>query len=128
MAEKLPPNTVHGGAAGVRAIQQNREFTGLAKAAYSDVETRLDTSGIEGELLRDAKRLQTVSDLYYSAFVKAIESGDHEKAGAVLKVWTWIHNSTVRAWELVRKIKPTDNMTEANKIIEMYRNEPGEGD
>lgn len=113
----------HGGAAALDAIQNNREFTGLAKAAQDQVQSRLDLTGIEGELLRDAIRLQVVSDLYYSAFIKAIESGDLDKAGAVLKIFGWNHNSAIRAWDLVRRLKQPDGMTEANAVIEQYRQE-----
>ena len=111
----------HGGAGALDAIQNKQEFIGLAKRTQDEVQARLDLTGIEGEIIRDAERLQVVSDLYYNAFIKAIEGGDHEKAGAVLKVWGWIHNSSIRAWELARKLKRSDDPTEINKIIEQYR-------
>jgi len=111
----------HGGAGALNSIENKQEFIGLAKRTQDEVQARLDLTGIEGEIVRDAERLQVVSDLYYNAFIKAIESGDHEKAGAVLSKWGWIHNSTIRAWELARKLKRSDDPTEINKIIEQYR-------
>ena len=114
-------NQKHGGAASLDAIQNNRDFTGLAKAAQDEVQTRLNLTGIEGELIRDAGRLQVVSDLYYNAFVKAMEDGNHDKATSMLKVWGWVHNSAIRGWDLARKLKRTDNQAELNKIIDQYR-------
>ena len=74
------------------------------------------------KLLRDAKRLQVVSDLYYGAFTKAMQDGDIPKATGYLKVWGWIHNSSIRAWEATRKAKKADNSGEAYKtLIDLYR-------
>lgn len=113
----------HGGAAAVDAIQNKRDFTGLAKDAEDQVQARLDLTGIEGELLRNAIRLQVVSDLYYNAYIKSMATGNQEKADSFLKVWGTNHNAAIRAWDLVRRLKQPDGMAEANKIIEQYRQE-----
>lgn len=125
--QKLPVGTVHGGQGALKAIRQGKPFSGLAKIAEGDVEARLQLEGIEGELVRDAKRIQTVSDLYYNAFVKAMQDGDIDKATTYLKVWGWVTNSAVRSWELVRKIKPKDHEADVIKIIDQYRQDADPG-
>jgi len=122
VSDNLPSATKHGGAGAYKKIQKGEPFVGLAKIAENEVEDRLLEGGIEAELLRDAKRLQVVSDLYYGAFTKAMQDGDITKATGYLKVWGWIHNSSIRAWEATRKAKKTDNSGEAYKtLIDLYR-------
>ncbi len=126
--QKLPVGTVHGEQGALKAIRHNKPFSGLAKIAEGEIEKRLQMEGIEGELVRDAKRLQTVSDLYFDAFAKAMQDGDHEKATGYLKVWGWVTNSAVRSWELVRKFKPKGHEAEIINIIDQYRQDPLEQD
>lgn len=122
MTEKMPSNTKHGGAGALKKIQQGEPFVGLARIAENEVEDRLLEGGIEAELLRDAKRLQVVSDLYYGAFTKAMQEREFDQATSYLKVWGWIHNSSIRAWEAARKAKKTDNSGDAYKqLIDLYR-------
>jgi hypothetical protein len=121
MTNKLPPGTIHGGAGALKAVREGKSFSGLAHIAQGEVEARLNMEGIEGELARDAKRLQVVSDLYFDAFAKAMQDGDHEKATSMLKVWGWVHNSAIRAWELVRKIKPKNDISGFEQVIKEYR-------
>lgn len=122
MTEKMPSNTKHGGAGALKKIQQGEPFVGLARIAENEVEDRLLAGGIEAELLRDAKRLQVVSDLYYEAFLKAMQEREFDQATSYLKVWGWIHNSSIRAWEAARKAKKTDNSGDAYKqLIDLYR-------
>ena len=119
---KLPSATKHGGAGAYKRIQKGEPFVGLARIAQGEVEGRLVDAGVEGELMRDAIRLQVVSDLYYDAFTKAMQDQDFPQATAYLKVWGWIHNSSIRAWEAARKAKKTDNSGEAYKtLIDLYR-------
>jgi len=122
VTEKMPSNTKHGGAGALKKIQQGEPFVGLARIAENEVEDRLLAGGIEAELLRDAKRLQVVSDLYYEAFLKAMQEREFDQATSYLKVWGWIHNSSIRAWEAARKAKKTDNSGDAYKqLIDLYR-------
>lgn len=122
MTDKIPGNTTHGGAGAYKKIQKGEEFVGLARIAQREVEERLEVDGVEGELLRDAKRLQVVSDLYYPALMYALKAKDYDKATAILKTWVWEHNSTIRAWEAIRKHKKPDNSeAEYQKIIDLYR-------
>lgn len=114
--------TKHGGAGALRRIQAHEPFVGLARIAQGEVEIRLQEAGVEGELYRDAIRLQVVSDLYYEAFAKAMQDQDFPQATSYLKVWGWVHNSAIRAWEATRKHKKADNSGEAYKtLIDLYR-------
>jgi len=114
--------TKHGGAGALRRIQAHEPFAGLARIAQGEVEIRLQDAGVEGELFRDAVRLQVVSDLYYEAFAKAMQDQDFPQATGYLKVWGWVHNSAIRAWEATRKAKKADNSGEAYKtLIDLYR-------
>lgn len=90
------------------AIQNNREFTGLAKEAMDDVENRVNLHGVEGELVRNASRLQAVSDLYFAAWSKVVQDGDIDKITSFLKVWNWTTNSAQRAWQAVAKVMKPD--------------------
>jgi hypothetical protein len=117
----------HGGAGALRRIQKREPFLGLARVAQGEVEGRLLEAGIEGELMRDAVRLQVVSDLYYEAFTKAMQDQDFSQATTYLKVWGWVHNSAIRAWEATRKHKKPDNgEAEYQKLIDLYRVPGGE--
>ena len=119
---KLPSATKHGGAGAYKRIQKGEPFVGLARIAQGEVEGRLVDAGVEGELMRDAIRLQVVSDLYYDAFTKAMQDQDFPQATAYLKVWGWIHNSAIRSWEATRRVKKADNSGEAYKtLIDLYR-------
>ena len=119
---KLPSATKHGGAGAYKRIQKGEPFVGLARIAQGEVEGRLVDAGVEGELMRDAIRLQVVSDLYYDAFTKAMQDQDFPQATSYLKVWGWVHNSAIRAWEATRKHKKADNSGEAYKaLIDLYR-------
>jgi len=117
----LPGTTVHGGAGALRRINENKDFVGLAKVAQDEVERRLANDGVAGELARDALRLQVVSDLYFDAFTKAMQDGDHDRATSMLKVWGWVHNSTIRAWEASLKHRKDPRADNAGKVIEHYR-------
>lgn len=120
--DKIPNATKHGGAGAYKKIQKGEPFVGLARIAEAGVEERLVDAGVEGEIMRGAKRLQVVSDLYYEAFISALQAKETDKATAYLKVWAWVHNSAIRAWEATRKHKKPDNSeAEYQKIIDLYR-------
>ena len=127
VSDQLPNATKHGGAGAYKKIQKNEPFAGLARIAQREVEDRLLDAGVEGELMRDAVRLQVVSDLYYEAFTKSMQDQDFPQATAYLKVWAWVHNSAIRAWEATRKHKKPDNgEAEYQKLIDLYRVPGGE--
>lgn len=120
--EKLHPGTVHGARGALKRIAEGKPLVGLAKAAQDDVLDRLDAEGIEGELQRDAVRLQVVSDLYFAALTKVLQDGDHEKATEYLSKWGWITNSAVRAWQAAMKLQPKDKDKGVTEVLASYRN------
>lgn len=130
MSEKIPKDTIHGGAGAYKAIQLGKEFSGLGLIAQRSMEKRLAEEGADGELVRNVGRLQVVVDLYGDAVIKALQDGNEDKATALIKVWGWMQNSAIRGWDLVRKLKRPDDMAEANRVIEQYRREleEAEGD
>jgi predicted TIM-barrel fold metal-dependent hydrolase len=120
----LPTGTVHGGRGALKRVQQGKEFVGLAKIAQDEVTDRLEAEGIEGELRRDAERLQVVSDLYYNALIKALQDGELDRATEYLSKWGWITNSAVRSWQVAMKLQPKDKAGDVTKILETYRGKP----
>lgn len=122
MAVKNNQNAVkHGGRAAIERLKDGKPFTGLAKAAQDDVLSRLDLDGPEGELTRDAVRLQAASDMYWPVFVKMIEEGNHEKATEYLAKLGWLTNSAIRAWQAVVKVKPPEDTEGITEILATYR-------
>ena len=122
MGVKNNQNAVkHGGRAAIERLQDGKPFTGLAKAAQDDVLSRLDLDGPEGELTRDAVRLQAASDMYWPVFVKMIEEGNHEKATEYLAKLGWLTNSAIRAWQAVVKVKPPEDTEGITEILATYR-------
>jgi len=122
MAQKNNQNAVkHGGAAAIQRLTDGRPFTGLAKAAQDDVLDRLDADGMEGELTRNAVRLQAAADMYWPVFVKMIEEGNHEKATDYLAKFGWLTNSAIRAWQAAVKATPADDTEGITEILAKYR-------
>lgn len=122
MGVKNNQNAVkHGGRAAIERLQDGKPFTGLAKAAQDDVLDRLGLDGPEGELTRDAVRLQAASDMYWPVFVKMIEEGNHEKATEYLAKLGWLTNSAIRAWQAVVKVKPPEDTEGITEILATYR-------
>jgi len=119
--DKLPAGTVHGGRGAIKRIQEGKPMVGLAKAAQDDVLDRLDAEGVEGELQRNAVRLQVVSDLYFAALTKVLQDGDHDKATEYLSKWGWITNSAIRAWQAAMKLQPKDKDKGVTDVLATYR-------
>lgn len=69
----------------------------MAAQAESELTTEIETSGRLSVVDKAAKRLEVVARLYYGAFSKAMTEGDLEHATALLKVYGWIQNSSIRA-------------------------------
>ena len=92
----------HGGAAGVKALSKGEPFKGVLYDIESNVRAELADVGISGLIERDAVRLQVVSDCYWAAVMGA---EDPDKMTAYLRVWGWLHNSTIRALVELQKAK-----------------------
>ncbi len=116
----------HGGAAAIQRLTDGKPFTGLAKAAQDDVLDRLQVDGIEGELQRDAVRLQAAADIYWPVFVKMLEEGNHDKATEYLAKLGWLTNSAIRAWQAAIKAMPNKEDAGITDVLATYRSAPTE--
>jgi hypothetical protein len=54
-------------------------------------------------ILEQAERIHAVSRLYFDAFLAAIQSGQLDKADNYAARFGWLANSSVRAWDVVKK-------------------------
>lgn len=123
MTEKDNQNAAkHGGAGAIRRLSKGEPFVGLAKAAQDDVLDRIETGSMEGELQRNAVRLQAAADIYWPVFVKTLEEGDIKRATDYLAKFGWLTNSAIRAWQAAVKLKPKDDDSGATEVLATYRN------
>jgi hypothetical protein len=107
MTEKGNSNAQkHGGEAGVKALTAGTPLTGLAASVEGEVKAELQDAGAAGVILKGATRLETVSRLYFDAFVASIQAGDLAKADGYAARYGWLQNSSIRAMaEVVRSSK-----------------------
>ncbi|MGD0610645.1 MAG: hypothetical protein ABSB41_03950 [Anaerolineales bacterium] len=93
----------HGGAAGAKALTSGAPLSG--PAARAEVEVRQDYRdlGAAGVIKAQAIRLEAVSRLYYDAFIAAIQKNMLQEANAYAARFGWLANSSIRAWDTVRK-------------------------
>ena len=92
----------HGGEGAIRRVSQGQPFIGVALDAQHEVEKRLDTEGLEAIVQENAIRLQTATDLYYSAVLKAAQDGDTAAFDRFIARYGWIAGVTLRAWAQVK--------------------------
>jgi hypothetical protein len=132
MAKFEAGNTVslkHGAAAGAKAIEKGTPLTGLAAVVESEVKADLETLGAAGIIQNQATRLETVSRLYFDAFVASIQSGDLAKADSYCARYGWLANSSIRAWaEVVRSAKNTPKHGAAKVLDAINLDEGGNND
>jgi len=93
--------TVHGGAAGVKALTRGEEFTGLPALRETEVRNELAEQGRPVIVIRNAVRLQTVADLYFDAAIAAMQAGELQKADGYIKQYGWLAGAALRAWGAV---------------------------
>ena len=106
MAEKENQNGLqHGGGAARGAISRGTPFTGMAQAREREVIAELAEEGLEEIVERNAIRLQTATDLYYDALIKAANDGNEEKIDSYVRSYGWLAGKTNQAWEAVKKMR-----------------------
>ena len=93
----------HGGAAAMERIKQGKSFVGLALEEEQRVSTEYQELGRLELEKQSAVRLQTVSNLYYSAIQKAAQDADLVALDRYVARWGWIISVTLRAWDQVGK-------------------------
>ena len=113
----------HGGESAVRAIQEGKQFTGLAAAEQERVMSQLaevGSLGIETDIMT---RLVVATNLYWNAVVKAAESGDINSLDRYIQRFGWLGTSSMRAIKQVsdhEKERGSDPI-DAQVILDTYR-------
>jgi hypothetical protein len=93
----------HGGEGAIRRISKGQPFLGIAMDQQRAVETRLEAEGLEAIVQENAIRLQTATDLYYQAVLKAAQDGDTAAFDRFIARYGWIAGVTLRAWAQVKQ-------------------------
>ena len=93
----------HGGEGAIRRISEGKPFLGIALDQQRAVTERLETEGLEVIVQENAIRLQTATDLYYQAVLKAAQDGDTGAFDRFIARYGWIAGVTLRAWAQVKQ-------------------------
>lgn len=120
--------TVHGGAAGVKALTYGREFTGLAAQRESEVKAEFETDGRAAIVERSSIRLQTLADIHYDLAIKCYQAGDLARGDAYSKTYAWLQGAALRAWGQQKLEEQKDKHKDALETIERYRGKGGDDD
>jgi hypothetical protein len=122
--------TKHGGEGAIRRISQGQPFLGIAMDAQEAVTKRLEAEGLEAIVQEDAIRLQTATDLYYSAVLKAAQDGDTTAFDRFIARYGWIAGVTLGAWAQVKQDRKGKG-GRIDEVLEAYAkervNSPQEG-
>ena len=117
--------TKHGGEGAIRRVSTGQPFLGIALDQQHSVEARLETEGLEAIIQENAIRLQTASDLYYSAVLKAAQDGDAAAFDRFIARYGWIAGVTLRAWAQVKQGRKHSG-GKLNEVLAGYASEaPG---
>ena len=87
------------------ALQRGEPFRGLALVKEQEVSAELEMEGVEALLIRDAIRLQTVTDLYYDAILCAEQQGRIQTLDNYLARHASLTTRAMTAWEQVRQLQ-----------------------
>lgn len=99
----------HGGEAATRAISRGQPFTGLAAEEEQTVTIQMEDEGPVVMAKVNAVRLQTASNLYWNALVKAIDDGNLELMDRYVARFGWLAQATQRALDQVVKYQKDNN-------------------
>ena len=102
---------IHGGAGAVQAIQQGRDFAGLAAQEQAQVENEIERDGVKAVVQRGAVRLETAARLYWSAMAKAAQDNDLEALDRYVSRFAWLASAAIRAFDRVRLFKDESKPT-----------------
>jgi hypothetical protein len=108
----------HGGAGAVLAIQEGRQFAGLAAQAEAQVRDDLETMGRAEMVRENAVRLQTAARLYWGAVQTATDAGDLQKLTVYVSKFGWLAGAALRAWDQVKSETPDDGGVSIADIID----------
>ena len=91
-------NLKHGGAGGLKRIQEGKPLVGLAAAEEMRIGEELaQPDGRRAVVQKQAQRLEACARLYWCAVCTALDAGDIEQATALIRVYAWLQASAVRA-------------------------------
>ncbi len=91
-------NLKHGGAGGLKRIEEGKELVGLASIEERNVAEELaQPDGRRAVVQKQAQRLEACARLYWGAVCTALDAGDLHTATQLIKVFGWIQASAVRA-------------------------------
>jgi hypothetical protein len=107
--------TKHGAAGALKRITSGAPFIGVALDQQHAVEARLEAEGLEAIVQENAIRLQTATDLYYQAVLKAAQDGNAAAFDSYIARFGWIAGVTLRAWAQVKQ----DRKGKGGKITEV---------
>ena len=112
--------TKHGAEGAIRRISEGQPFLGIALDTQKDVEARLEGEGLEAIVQANAIRLQTATDLYYQAVLKAAQDGDTAAFDRFIARYGWIAGVTLRAWAQVKADRKGKG-GQIDRVLEAYR-------
>jgi len=87
----------HGGEGAVRHIKEGTPFIGQAADEERAVSDELEAMGITELVRRDAIRLQTAMNLYWTAVLTAAQEGDLPALDRYIARFGWLGGVTLRA-------------------------------
>jgi hypothetical protein len=109
---------IHGGEGAVKAIQRGEPFHGLAAETEQAVSAELADSGSYSMIEKNAIRLQTASELYWGAIMKAAEAGDLHSLDHYVARFGWLASVSLRAWAQVRQEQRRKNDLTPEIVLE----------
>jgi hypothetical protein len=110
----------HGREAAIKRLEDGRPLTGPAAEAQLSVKEDFEAMGATAMLQEQVERIHAVSRLYFDAFLTAIQAGDLAQADAFAARFGWLANSSVRAWEIVRKASDGKG-ARIGQVLDAYR-------
>ena len=106
-----------------RALEKGAPFRGLALVKEAEVEAELELDGVDALLVRDAVRLQTVTDLYYDAILCASSRGNLKTLDRYLTRHASLTARAMAAWETIREMqrRAGDDALDYEQILAQQR-------
>lgn len=115
---------VHGGEAGVKALQRGQPMTGPAAAAELDARAAYEVDGAAAMILSQACRLEAACDLYWQALLAAATARDLDKVDSYAARFGWLANSSIRAWcEVAKHDRSKGKGGKLAEVLECYRSD-----
>lgn len=95
----------HGGARALEALSKGKPYKGLVAELELDIQALYEAHGRLLMLERLAIRTHTVAEVFWGAFIKAVDSGEFDKVDHCAKRYGWLSGAAGRLWAQVREEK-----------------------